>query len=88
MPRLRIKKAAKARLAALPDWVQRAVDDALLDLQANPADVGQPLRGIYAGRWRMAVGQVRIIYRLRENGNLVVVEAVRHRGTAYKRAGS
>jgi mRNA-degrading endonuclease RelE of RelBE toxin-antitoxin system len=37
----------------------------------------------------MVVGHSRIIYRIREDGNLVVVEAIRHRGHgAYARKGS
>jgi mRNA-degrading endonuclease RelE of RelBE toxin-antitoxin system len=37
----------------------------------------------------MVVGQSRIIYRIREDGKLVVVEAIRHRGHgAYARKGS
>jgi mRNA-degrading endonuclease RelE of RelBE toxin-antitoxin system len=89
LPKLRLKTPAKKRLASLPADVQRELDVALLQLQANPTEAGRPLRGIYAGRWRMAVGKSRIIYRIREGGNLVIVEAIRHRGhDPYARKGS
>jgi len=89
LPKLRVKTPAKNRLASLPAEVQRAIDDALLLLQANPTEAGRPLRGIYAGRWRMVVGKSRIIYRIREGGNLVIVDAIRHRGhNPYARKGS
>lgn len=69
--------------------IQRELDEALLRLQANPSEEGRPLRGVYAGRWRMVVGKSRIIYRIREGGNLVIVEAIRHRGhNPYARKGS
>jgi hypothetical protein len=37
----------------------------------------------------MVVGRSRIIYRIREEGNLVIVDAIKHRGHgAYARKGS
>lgn len=42
-----------------------------------------PLLGKLSGRWRVRVGGYRIVYRIRENGRLVIVEAIRTRSRSY-----
>jgi mRNA-degrading endonuclease RelE of RelBE toxin-antitoxin system len=88
LPKLKLKTPAKEQLHKLDRTTLERIDLALSHLQANPQDVGEPLRGHYAGRWKMVVGNYRIIYRLREGGNLVIVEAIRARPRAYGRKGS
>jgi mRNA interferase RelE/StbE len=83
LPRLRLKRLAEEQLAALAPHVRDEIDLALLKLQANPEDEGTPLMGPLAGRWRKRVGGYRIIYRVREDGRLVIVDAIRTRGEAY-----
>jgi mRNA-degrading endonuclease RelE of RelBE toxin-antitoxin system len=62
------------------------VDDALLLLYAD-AFAGTQLRGNLRGRWKLKVGRVRILYRIRENGALVIVDAVVYRDQAYPTLG-
>jgi len=83
LPRLRLKRVAENQLAALPEHVRKEIDLALLLIQANPTEEGAPLLGRLSGRWRKRVGGYRIIYRILDNGRLVIVDAIRPRGEAY-----
>ena len=84
MPKVRLKLTAQLALRSLPAETQRAVDDALLKLRAD-AYVGVRLRGNLRGKWKLRAGAIRIIYRVLEEGRLVVVDAIVHRGDAYPR---
>lgn len=83
MPKLRLKRVADEQFTGLPAHVQDELEAALLRLQANPMDVGIPLVGRLAGQWRMRVGGYRIVYRIVEDGGLVIVDAIRTRGESY-----
>lgn len=83
MPKLRLKRVAEEQLAALPDHVQDEIDRALLEIAADPTEAGVPLLGRLSGRWRKRVGGHRIVYRIREDGRLVIVDAIRTRGESY-----
>ncbi len=83
MPRLKLKRVAQEQLASLAPHIFEEIDRALLAIQANPEDEGVPLLGPLRGRWKRRVGGYRIIYRIRENGRLVIVDAVKKRGDAY-----
>jgi mRNA-degrading endonuclease RelE of RelBE toxin-antitoxin system len=63
--------------------VQEEIDLALLRVQANPSEEGIALVGQLRGRWKKPVGGYRIMYRIRENGRLVIVDAIRKRGESY-----
>jgi mRNA-degrading endonuclease RelE of RelBE toxin-antitoxin system len=83
VPRLNLKRVAEEQLAALPGHVREDIQSALLRIQANPTEVGTPLLGRLSGRWRARVGGYRIVYRIRDGGRLVVVDAIRTRGRSY-----
>ena len=65
-------------------WVtgRGIIDRALLRIQANPQEEGLELLGALSGRWRKRVSGYRIIYRIRDDGRLVIVDAIRPRGPA------
>jgi mRNA-degrading endonuclease RelE of RelBE toxin-antitoxin system len=79
LPKLRLKRPAKEQLVALPRQIQEELDFALLRLQAHPTEVGRRLGPSLPGLWRMRVSGYRVLYRLREGGNLVIVESIRPR---------
>ena len=62
---------------------QATLDDALLRLRID-AHAGMELQGRLRGTWRLREGGYRILYKIRENGRLVVVESIRPRPDAYK----
>lgn len=69
---------------ALAVQVQRAIDQKLGQLAENPYALDiKKLRGV-VDRWRVRVGDHRIIVRLDEAKNVVVVLRVRHRREDYR----
>jgi mRNA interferase RelE/StbE len=83
VPRLSLKRVAEEQLAALPQHVREDIESALLRIQANPTEVGTPLLGRLSGRWRARVGGYRIVYRIQNSGQLVIVDAIKTRGRSY-----
>ena len=84
MPKVRFKLQAERQLKALPYNLRDEVDAAVAALYAD-AEAGEALRGNLRGRWKLVVGPIRLLYRIRENGRLVIVDAVLFRGEAYPR---
>jgi mRNA-degrading endonuclease RelE of RelBE toxin-antitoxin system len=83
VPKLRLKRIAEKQFAALPENVREEIELALLRIAANPMEEGVPLMGRLSDRWRKRVGGYRIVYRIREDGALVIVDAIRTRGESY-----
>lgn len=89
MPELRLKRRAQTELTELPRAAMEAIDEALLRLQANPREIGYELRGRLRGTWATAVpvpgqpGGYRILYKLRNEDQSVIVESIRPRAEAY-----
>jgi mRNA-degrading endonuclease RelE of RelBE toxin-antitoxin system len=85
LPKLRLKNPAREAWEALSPEALEAVDLALLKIQANPTEEGEPLVGRMRGKWRKREGGYRIIYEIKERGNLVMVESIQKRPDAYPR---
>jgi mRNA interferase RelE/StbE len=58
--------------------IKRAVE---YKLQTNPFIFGLPLRGTLKARWKLRVGNYRVIYKI--IGNQVQIIAIGHRNTIY-----
>jgi mRNA interferase RelE/StbE len=83
VPRLKLKRVAEDQFAALSDTVRDEIELALLRIEANPMEEGEQLLGKLAGKWRKRVGGYRIVYRICDDGRLVIVDAIRTRGQSY-----
>jgi mRNA-degrading endonuclease RelE of RelBE toxin-antitoxin system len=68
-------------LRALPPVPRRKVREALRDLQRGNAD-GKPLEQELAGLWRIAVGDLRLVYR--QTAATIVLVAIGPRRTIYR----
>jgi mRNA interferase RelE/StbE len=78
------RNAAKA-YQRLPKAVKRRIDEAIETLRANPfygKDICK-LSGKLEGLYRLRVGEYRIVYRIIEEQQLVIVEAIGTRGEVY-----
>jgi mRNA-degrading endonuclease RelE of RelBE toxin-antitoxin system len=77
--------AQRAISERLPESVAAAVVDFLTTtLVVNPRRVGKPLREELAGIWSARRGTYRVLYRINEDVNEVVVLRVEHRRDAYR----
>lgn len=77
--------AARAIREALPETVAFAVIDFMTGpLLDSPRRVGAPLRDELEGVWSARRGTYRILYRIDDDRNEVIVLRVGHRGEVYR----
>lgn len=84
--RLIITKRAKKDLAGLDKVTRQRITEALDKLITNPLSVDfKKLKG-YADRWRLRVGDWRVIFKINEN-EIIIAYALRvkHRREVYRR---
>ena len=82
---LRVSGPAERQLAKLPENVAVAIVKFMLGaLIENPHRVGGPLQRELAGFHSARRGAYRIVYEIRDDDRLVVVQRIDHRATAYK----
>ncbi|GAA4015792.1 hypothetical protein GCM10022247_43430 [Allokutzneria multivorans] len=53
-------------------------------LRENPYRVGKPLREPFEGVWSARRATYRVLYRINEEERTVLIEAIKHRGDAYR----
>jgi mRNA interferase RelE/StbE len=77
---------AQRSLARVSESVAAAVVEFILGpLLDQPTIVGKPLRRELAGYWSARRGSYRIIYRLDEDRQEVIVVRIEHRSDVYRR---
>ena len=82
---VRLEPSAVRDLKALSRDVQRRIAEALDGLAVDPRPpASKPLKGAPA-RWRLRVGEYRIVYRILDDAVLVLVIQIAHRSSVYKR---
>jgi mRNA interferase RelE/StbE len=82
--RVKLARSAGKQLQDLPGEIQRRVIAALRAIGEDP-NCGTRLLGAFAGSRRYRVGNYRIVYQVREEEDLILVENIRHRGRAHRR---
>lgn len=83
--RYRVDLTSKARrqFSVLPKDVQKRIDLRLLALAGNPRPAGvKKLQG--QDRYRIRVGDYRVIYQIQDEVLLVLVVEIAHRREAYR----
>lgn len=77
--------APRALTERLPEAVAAAVINFLTtSLVREPRRVGKPLRADLAGIWAARRGSYRVLYRVREDTQEVIVVRIEHRRDAYR----
>jgi len=77
--------ARRALSERLPEAVAAAVVDFMTTaLVQQPRRVGKPLRGDLLGVWSARRGTYRVLYRVLEDADEVVVLRIEHRRDAYR----
>jgi mRNA-degrading endonuclease RelE of RelBE toxin-antitoxin system len=83
--RLVVSGPAARDLEGLPEKAAAAVVESFQAIAADPRRVGKPLRFELEGLWSARRGPYRVIYRIDEAERVVVVVAVGHRASVYRR---
>jgi mRNA interferase RelE/StbE len=79
------KKAVKY-YESLDDKTAKRINKAVEEMSRNPL-MGphiKRLRGRHEGKYRYAVGDLRIVYRVNEEEKIILIEAIGPRGDIYK----
>lgn len=72
-------------IPALPVTVKKLVKKAIEQrLTVDPLGLGKPLRYSLKRHFRIRVGNYRIVYRVEQRGNVVLVVAIKHRKHIYE----
>jgi mRNA-degrading endonuclease RelE of RelBE toxin-antitoxin system len=83
--RVSLSSSAIRDLDRLPPRIVPAVIEFLYGpLAEQPRRVGEPLRDDFAGEWGARRGSYRVLHRLDEDDDRVIVTRVAHRGDAYR----
>jgi mRNA interferase RelE/StbE len=79
-----LKHAAEKDVLNLDDETYARVEAALAALQANPRPRGTRKMHSTEERWRLRVGDYRILYEIDDRRSQITVYRVRHRREAYR----
>ena len=79
------KKAVKY-YESLDDKTAKRINKAIEVINRNPLEGPhiKRLRGTHGGKYRYAVGDLRIVYRVNEEEKIILIEAIGPRGDIYK----
>ncbi len=79
------KKAAKY-YESLDDKTAKRINKAIEAMSINPLEGLhiKRLRGTHEGKYRYAIGDLRIVYRVNEEDKIIFIEAIGPRGDIYK----
>jgi mRNA interferase RelE/StbE len=82
--RVEISRAAEKAIVALDGTMQKRVRNALRELAETPRPDGcVKMKGDFAGRYRIRVGTVRVVYSVDDGALVVLVVMVEKRGDIY-----
>ena len=82
--RVVVSGPAARDLERLPEKAAAAIVETFQTIAADPRTVGKPLRLELEGLWSARRGPYRVIYRIDEDEQVVVVVAVGHRADVYR----
>ena len=84
--KIKATRPALDALAELPAGVRTRVHDAVRQLAQNPLE-GRSVKKLRGSpnRYRLRVGEYRVIYEADQENRLIKIERVRHRRDAYRR---
>ncbi|MCL5436649.1 MAG: type II toxin-antitoxin system RelE/ParE family toxin [Candidatus Dependentiae bacterium] len=76
-----VKKDIPALDGAAKRGIRRAIEERLMK---DPVVFGKPLRYSLKGHRRLRVGDYRVVYRIDEEKEVVVIVAIKHRRDIYE----
>lgn len=86
MYKVSLHKKAVKYYESLDDKTARRINKAVEEMRENPFEGYhiKRLRGRLEGKYRYAIGDLRIVYRANAESKIVLIEAIGPRGDVYK----
>jgi len=82
--RIEVLKSAKKSLSKLPRHVQIWIAEKIDDLASNPYSTDAKKLKNGNGRFRIRVGDYRIIYKIQDNELVILIVKIAHRREVYE----
>jgi mRNA interferase RelE/StbE len=79
-----LRPAAEWERRKLPPEVRPRVNQALLALEDEPRPHGVNKLAGYANRWRVRIGDYRVVYQIDDQAQEVIVLRIAHRREVYR----
>jgi mRNA interferase RelE/StbE len=79
-----LRPAAQREWRKLPPEIRPRINQALLKLEDEPRPHGVSKLSGYAGRWRVRVGDYRVIYQIDNAAQEVLILRIAHRREVYR----
>ena len=79
-----LSESAKKELTQLSDSLRRCITLKLIALESNPRPPSTKKLRVSPGRFRLRVGDYRVVYAVSDQHKVVTVERIRHRSDAYR----
>lgn len=79
-----LKPAAERERRKLHPDVKTKINQALLDLEINPRPTGAAKLTGGNDRWRIRIGDYRVIYTIEDHAHLITVLRIAHRREVYR----
>lgn len=79
-----LKPAAERERRKLPSNIRMRIDQDLLGLETNPRPLGVSKLAGGNNRWRIHVGDYRVIYAIEDDTRLITVLRIAHRREVYR----
>lgn len=76
--------AAERERRKLPSNIRMRIDQELLGLETNPRPLGVSKLAGGNNRWRIRVGDYRVIYAIEDDTRLITVFRIAHRREVYR----
>lgn len=86
MYQLKFEETAVRELKMIDHIYQKVIKKKLLILSENPEKLKNnitPLKGQYKGKYRLRVGDYRIIYQIKNKELIILIIRIRHRREIY-----
>ncbi len=84
MYELTIKKSAKKELDSLPEQLFLKIDKAILALKENPFPFPHAIKFTGEDKYRLRVGDYRVVYTVNVKEKIITIFRVRHRKNVYR----
>lgn len=79
-----VTPAAERERRKLPNDVRTRINQALIDLETNPRPAGSTKLIGHQNRWRIRVGDYRIIYTIDDSAQQLTILRIAHRREVYR----
>jgi addiction module RelE/StbE family toxin len=81
-----LNKVIKEDISILPKKIKNVIKNAIeIRLVKDPIGFGKPLQFSLKGHRRLRVGNYRIVYRIENDCNKILIVAIKHRKNVYEK---